>query len=41
MAKELSYPEWLRREFGGLIDDLRVDEQRKRFLKSRWLDQVI
>jgi hypothetical protein len=41
MAKERSYSEWLESEFGGLIDELHVDQQRKRFLKSRWLDQVI
>jgi len=41
MAKTTSYPDWLKAEFGGLIDELGVDQQRKRFLKSRWLDQVI
>jgi hypothetical protein len=41
MAKERSYSDWLKSEFGGLIDELGVDQQRKRFLKSRWLDQVI
>lgn len=40
MAKT-SYSDWLKSEFGGLIDELEVDQQRKRFLKSRWLDQVI
>lgn len=40
-AKPKSYPAWLSSEFGGLIDDLEVDEQRKRYLKSRWLDQVM
>ncbi len=35
------YSTWLRQEFGGLIDDLQLDEQRKRFLRSRWLDQVV
>ena len=41
MARETSYPDWLKSEFDSLIDELDVDEQRKRFLKSRWLDQVI
>jgi Protein of unknown function (DUF4231) len=41
MAKERSYSDWLKNEFGGLVDELGIDQQRKRFLKSRWLDQVI
>jgi hypothetical protein len=28
-------------EFGGLIEKLNIDQDRKRFLESRWLDQVI
>ena len=40
MAKG-SYNDWLKREFGELIDGLSVDDRRKRFLTSRWLDQVL
>jgi len=38
--KKSSYPDWLKDEFGGLIDELDLDPMRKRLLKSRWLDQV-
>jgi Protein of unknown function (DUF4231) len=38
--KSTSYPDWLKAEFGALIDELRLDPIRKRLLKSRWLDQV-
>lgn len=41
MARKRSYPQWLEREFGSLIEDLELEPQRKRFLRSRWLDQVI
>ena len=34
------YLDSLKREFTGLIDDLGLDPTRKRFLVSRWLDQV-
>ncbi len=40
-ANTTSYPDWLKSEFGAMIDELDVDQPRKRFLKSRWLDQVI
>jgi hypothetical protein len=35
------YADWMRAEFGDLIDALDLDEMQKRFLRSRWLDQVI
>ena len=41
MAKKPSYPDWLEGEFGQLVDDLDVEPSRKRFLRSRWLDQVV
>jgi uncharacterized protein DUF4231 len=41
VAKPPPYPDWLKREFGQLVDDLDLEPSRKRFLKSRWLDQVI
>ena len=40
MAKN-GYSSWLGEEFGGIIDALALDEMQKRFLRSRWLDQVI
>lgn len=41
MAKQSSYRDWLETEFSELIDGLDVDAQRKRYLKSRWLDQIV
>ena len=41
MAKPPPYPDWLKREFGQLVDDLDLEPPRKRFLRSRWLDQVV
>jgi hypothetical protein len=38
--KNSSYPDWLKTEFGALIDELDLHPMRKRLLKSRWLDQV-
>jgi hypothetical protein len=40
MAQE-TYETWLKQEFGGLIDALELGELQKRFLRSRWLDQVL
>jgi hypothetical protein len=37
----LDYRAWLRRELGSIVDDLDLDELQKRFMHSRWLDQVI
>lgn len=36
-----TYREWLRNDFGELIDLLTLDDLQKRFLRSRWLDQVL
>lgn len=41
MAKPPPYPDWLKSEFGQLVDDLDLEPARKRFLRSRWLDQVV
>ncbi len=41
MARRTSYPQWLEREFASLIEDLELEPQQKRFLRSRWLDQVL
>lgn len=35
------YANWLRQELGGLVDELDLDDRQKRFMRSRWLDQVI
>jgi hypothetical protein len=40
VTKPPSYPDWLKGEFGQLVDDLDLEPQRKRFLRSRWLDQL-
>jgi TRPM family ion channel/uncharacterized protein DUF4231 len=36
-----SYEDWLRADFNGLIGELRLSELRRRFLQSRWLDQLL
>lgn len=41
MAKKQSYHDWLKQDFGTLIDGLELDDLHKRFLHSRWLDQVL
>jgi uncharacterized protein DUF4231 len=41
VTKPPSYPDWLKGEFGQLVDDLDLEPSRKRFLRSRWLDQVV
>jgi hypothetical protein len=35
-----SYSDWLKAEFGGMIDDLDLQPTQKRFIRSRWLDQL-
>jgi hypothetical protein len=40
MAKD-TYSDWLKGEFGNLIDGLELSPMQKRFLTSRWLDQVV
>lgn len=40
MAKD-SYREYLKTEFTDLIDLLEITESQKRFMKSRWLDQLL
>jgi hypothetical protein len=35
------YIDWLKADLGGLIDELKLSDLRKRMLKSRWLDQVL
>ncbi|QIZ70852.1 DUF4231 domain-containing protein [Oxynema aestuarii] len=41
MAKKNSYRDYLKQEFSDLIDQLELPELEKRFMKSRWLDQVL
>lgn len=36
-----SYSDYLKEQFGGLIDQLKLSDLQKQFLKSRWLDQLI
>jgi len=40
MARD-GYGEWLKQDFGELIELLDVTDLQKRFLRSRWLDQVV
>jgi hypothetical protein len=40
-AKKDPYLERLKDEFEALIESLRLDSEQKRFVRSRWLDQVI
>jgi hypothetical protein len=35
------YEGWLKADFSGLIGQLRLSELRRRFLESRWLDQLL
>jgi hypothetical protein len=32
---------WLQHEFGGLIDDFELGDREKRFMRARWLDQIV
>lgn len=41
VARRTSYAALLEREFSELVDGLDLEPERKRFLKSRWLDQVL
>lgn len=41
MAKKNTYQDYLKQEMGSLIDMIELSELQKRFMKSRWLDQVL
>lgn len=41
MAAENSYYEFLKQNFGKLIEALQLSDLQKNFLRSRWLDQVL
>jgi len=38
--KKDAYSDWLKTEFGGMVESLELPPMEKRFLISRWLDQV-
>jgi hypothetical protein len=40
MPVQTSYDNGLKQELGGLIQKLELDDLKKEFLRSRWLDQV-
>ncbi|MCC5900057.1 MAG: DUF4231 domain-containing protein [Phormidium sp. BM_Day4_Bin.17] len=39
--KKKTYNDYLKEQFGGLIDQLEISELQKEFVKSRWLDQLM
>jgi hypothetical protein len=41
MPQQDAYREWLRKDLGGLIEELDLSDLQKHFLRSRWLDQVL
>ncbi|AOY84079.1 DUF4231 domain-containing protein [Moorena producens JHB] len=41
MGKKRSYQEQFKEEIGGLIDGIDLSDLQKRFIKARWLDQVL
>ncbi|NER46412.1 MAG: DUF4231 domain-containing protein [Symploca sp. SIO1A3] len=41
MARKNSYQDYLKQEFTELIDGLELPDLQKRFMKSRWLDQLL
>lgn len=41
MAAKNSYSDYLKKEMNDLIDQLQMSELQKRFMKSRWLDQLL
>lgn len=41
MAKKSTYKDYLKQEFGDLIEQLELPELQKRFMKNRWLDQLM
>ena len=41
MVKKRSYQEQYKEEIGGLIDAIDLSDLQKRFIKARWLDQVL
>ncbi|MEB3337737.1 MAG: DUF4231 domain-containing protein [Leptolyngbyaceae bacterium] len=41
MAKPDPYRDWLKKDFGELFQELHLKEAQKKFLQSRWLDQLM
>lgn len=41
MAKKMTYRDYLKQEMSDLIEQIDLQELQKRFMKSRWLDQVL
>jgi hypothetical protein len=41
MANPNPYRDWMKKELGELIEQLQLDELQKRYLRSRWMDQVL
>lgn len=41
MTEKADYNEWLKQDYGNLIDALEVSEMQRHFMRSRWLDQVL
>ncbi|USR91683.1 DUF4231 domain-containing protein [Phormidium yuhuli AB48] len=39
--KKKTYNDYLKEQFGGLIDQLEISDLQKEFVKSRWLDQLM
>ncbi len=36
-----AYTEWLKKDYGYIIDKLELSDIQKHFLRTRWLDQVL
>ena len=41
MAEKKSYSQYLKEQFKGLIDSIELDELQKKFIKTRWLEQLV
>ncbi|NOY58806.1 MAG: DUF4231 domain-containing protein [Calditrichaeota bacterium] len=41
MAKKSRYLDWMKSEMTTIIEKLDLDESQNRFMRSRWLDQVL
>jgi Protein of unknown function (DUF4231) len=41
MPQQDAYREWLKKDLGGLIEELNLSELQGHSLRSRWLDQVL
>ena len=41
MEEKESYDGWLKQNIGDVIDALELSDLQKRFLRSRWLEQLL